>query len=64
MSQEAMLLLLLLPKALKQWLTLNAEFHVLTCHRASCQQALSLGVISRHLRDKHQAKVELQKQAD
>ena len=55
---------LLLPKELEQWLTLNIDFQVLICYSAGCHQALSPGAISRHLRDKHQVKVEIQKQLD
>ena len=53
-----------LPEALQPWLMLNHEFHVLICHGASCQQALSPSAISRHLRDRHQVKKELRNQAD
>lgn len=42
-----------LPEVLRPWLTINIEYHVLICHAASCQRALSPGAISRHLRDQH-----------
>ena len=64
MANQLAQLPLPLPEVLEQWLTLNAEFHVLICHSADCRQALSPGAISRHLRDKHQVKIELRKQAD
>jgi len=53
-----------LPEALRQWIAINAEYHVLVCHITGCQQALSPRAISRHLRDKHQVKSGLYKQAD
>ena len=53
-----------LPDALRQWLTVNVEFHVVLCHAADCQHALTPASTSRHLRDKHQAKIEAQRQAD
>ena len=53
-----------LPDALRQWLTVNVEFHVVLCHAADCQHALTPASTSRHLRDKHQAKIEVQRQAD
>ena len=59
-----MQVLLPLPEPLRQWLTINADFYILTCHSPSCQQAINPNAISRHLREKHHAKVELQRQAD
>ena len=53
-----------LPEALRQWIAINAEYHVLVCHITGCQQALCPRAISRHLRDKHQVKSGLYKQAD
>ena len=53
-----------LPDELRPWLTLNVEFHVILCHYYSCQQALSPGMINRHLRDKHQVKVDIRKQLE
>lgn len=53
-----------LPAPLEQWLALNLEFRVVVCHAPECHQALSPKSISRHLRDRHQAKREVQKQAD
>jgi Orsellinic acid/F9775 biosynthesis cluster protein D len=64
MSNQSLQLLLPLPEGLKQWITVNAEFHVLLCHSAGCQQAHSPATISRHLRDKHQVKIKLRKQLD
>jgi hypothetical protein len=64
MSNQSAELPLPLPEALKSWLTLNIEYHVLICHGAGCQQALSPSAISRHLRDKHQVSIELRKQCD
>jgi hypothetical protein len=53
-----------LPESLKPWLILNNDYKVLVCYSASCRQAISPGAVSRHLRDKHQAKRELQKLAE
>ena len=64
MSTESTQLPLPLPEVIRPWLTLNAEFYVLICHHASCQQALSPGAISSHLRDKHLVKIELRRQID
>jgi superfamily II DNA helicase RecQ len=64
MSNQSTQLPLPLPEGLRQWLTLNTEFHVLICHSAGCYQALSPGAISRHLRDKHQVNIELRKQLE
>ena len=51
-----------LPEALRPWLVVNAEFHVIICHTAGCQQALSPGMAARHIHDKHQAKIESRQQ--
>jgi hypothetical protein len=64
MSNRLYQLPLPLPEALRQWLTVNIEFHVVLCHDTDCQHALTPASTSRHLRDKHQAKVEAQRQAD
>ena len=64
MSIILMQVLLPLPEPLRQWLTINADFYILTCYSPSCQQAINPNAISRHLREKHHAKVELQRQAD
>jgi len=64
MSNHLLQLPLPLPNALRQWLTLNSEFCVLVCHDAGCQQALSPDATSRHLREKHQASIELRRQAE
>ena len=61
MSTELIQLPLPLPEALRPWLALNAEFYVIICHCAGCQHALSPGMINRHLRDKHQTRVEVRK---
>lgn len=53
-----------LPQALQPWLTLNPEYHVIICHRDKCQQAQAPTAVSRHLRDKHQAKYDLRKQVE
>src|SRR5271165_3171176 len=64
MSSQLVQLPLPLPEALRQWITFNAEFYVFLCYTTGCQHALAPGSISRHLRDKHQVKTEVQKQAD
>jgi hypothetical protein len=62
MSNQLSPLPLPLPEALRQWLTLNSEFRVLVCHDTDCQQAVSPDATSRHLRDKHQVKLEFRQQ--
>src|SRR5271156_1463625 len=64
MSSQSIQLPLPLPEAVQQWITFNTEFRVFLCHITGCQHALAPGSISRHLRDKHQVKREVQKQAD
>lgn len=64
MPEQAGQLLLPLPEVLQQWIILNVEYHVFLCYIPGCQHALAPGSISRHLRDKHQVKREIQKQAD
>ena len=36
MTNQLNQILLPLPKALKQWITVNVEFHVLICHISGC----------------------------
>jgi hypothetical protein len=62
MSTESIQLPLPLPEALRPWLTLNTKFHVIICHSAGCQQALSPGAISTHLCNKHQVRLESRQQ--
>ena len=64
MSDQSIPLPLPLPEILQQWLIFNTKFHVLLCHTTGCQHAIAPGSISRHLRDKHQVKSEVYKQAD
>lgn len=64
MSSQSIQLPLPLPEELQPWLTINSEFHILLCYATSCQHAVAPGSISRHLRDKHQVRREVQKQAD
>jgi hypothetical protein len=51
-----------LPEAVRPWLILNIEFHVIVCHTATCRQALSVGGISHHLYKKHYVKLEYRQQ--
>jgi hypothetical protein len=53
-----------LPEVLEPWIKVNLEYHVLICCGNGCQQAQSPSAISRHLRDKHQASLELRKELD
>lgn len=53
-----------MPEVLQQWIIFNVEFHILLCHDTDCQYALTPGSTSRHLRDKHHVKIEVQRQAD
>jgi Orsellinic acid/F9775 biosynthesis cluster protein D len=62
MSTEPRELPLPLPEALRPWLALNVEFCVIVCYSADCQQAISPGMLNRHLRDKHQVGVEVRKE--
>ena len=55
MALQSIQLPLPLPEALRLWLVVNAEFHVIICHSAGCQQALSPGIAARYIQDKHQA---------
>ncbi len=64
MSIQLRQVLIPLPEPLKQWISLNADFHVLICRSVGCEQALSPGTISRHLRDKHHVSVYLRKQLE
>jgi len=64
MPDQADQLSLPLLEVLQQWIILNVEFHIFLYYTPGCQHALAPGSISRHLRDKHQVKREVQKQAD
>lgn len=53
-----------LPQALRPWLSINVEFHVIICTHHSCRQAIAPHTVKRHLRDKHQVGIEIRKQLD
>ena len=54
MSQERTQLPLPLPEAVRPWLVLNTDFHVIICCAPECQQVLSFKGIEDHLLRKHQ----------
>jgi len=64
MSNDLNKLPLPLPEALQPWITLNDKFHVLICHCYSCQQVIRPKTLVRHLREKHQIKSEVRKEAE
>jgi hypothetical protein len=52
------------PPELGYLIALNAEYSVLICISSSCQHALKPSTIARHLRDRHKALSDVQKQVD
>jgi hypothetical protein len=62
MSTNLIELPLPLPEALRPWLVLNLEFHVIICHAAECQQAVNTAGISNHLSRKHHVPTKTQQE--
>jgi hypothetical protein len=52
------------PPELGYLIALNAKYSVLICISSSCQHALKPSTIARHLRDRHKALSDVQKQVD
>jgi hypothetical protein len=53
-----------IPQALSHLVALNVEYSVLICISGKCQHALKPTAIPRHLRDKHEAASNVQKQVE
>ena len=51
-----------IPDALGQLVALNAEYGVLICMNSNCRHAIERDAILRHVRDRHQAPIELRKE--